>query len=90
MQRRLPKRGFYNRFRKEYQIINLQDLERVKSIKKIDPQVLYDNGLIRKKAVPVKILGVGELNWEVEISAHAFSKSAQDKIEAANGRISVL
>lgn len=90
MQRRLPKRGFFNRFSKEFQIINLRDLERIKEIKKIDPQVLYENGLIRKKAVPVKVLGVGEMNWEVEISAHAFSKSAQEKIEAANGRISVL
>ena len=90
MQRRLPKRGFFNRFSKEFQIINLCDLDRIKDIKKIDPLILYDNGLIRKKAIPVKVLGVGELNWEVEISAHAFSKSAQDKIEAANGRISVL
>ncbi|MBC8180762.1 50S ribosomal protein L15 [candidate division KSB1 bacterium] len=90
MARRLPKRGFFNRFSKEFQIINLQDLERIKEIKNIDPQILYDNGLIRKKAVPVKVLGVGELNREVEISAHAFSKSAQEKIEAAKGRISVL
>ena len=90
MSRRLPKRGFFNRFSKEFQIINLQDLERIKEIKKVDPQILYDNGLIRKKTVPVKVLGVGELNWEVEISAHAFSKSAQEKIEAAKGRISVL
>jgi len=90
MQRRLPKRGFFNRFSKEFQIINLRDLERIKEIKKIDPQVLYKYGLISKKAVPVKVLGVGEMNWEVEISAHAFSKSAQEKIEAANGRISVL
>ena len=90
MQRRLPKRGFFNRFSKEFQIINLRDLERIKEIKKIDPQVLYEYGLISKKAVPVKVLGVGEMNWEVEISAHAFSKSAQEKIEAANGRISVL
>ena len=90
MHRKLPKRGFFNRFSKEFQIINLKDLERIKEIKKIDPVVLFENGLIRKKAVPVKVLGVGEMNWEVEISAHAFSKSAQDKIEAANGRISVL
>ena len=90
MQRRLPKRCFFNRFRKEFQIINLNDLERIKEIKKIDPQVLYDNGLISKRAVPVQVLGIGELNWEVAITAHAFSKSAQEKIEAAKGRISVL
>ncbi len=90
MQRRLPKRGFYHRFRTEFQIINLKDLARLKEIKKVDPQVLYDNKLIRKKTVPVKVLGVGELTWEVDISAHAFSKTAQQKIEAAKGRISIL
>ena len=90
MQRRLPKRGFFNLFSKKFQVVNLKDLERIKEIKKVDPQILFDNGLIRKKSVPVKVLGVGELNWELEISAHAFSKSAQEKIEAANGRISIL
>jgi len=90
LQRRMPKRGFYNRFRTEYQIINLRDLERIKSIDKIDPQVLFENRLIRKKDVPVKVLGVGEIDRQVEIAAHAFSKSAIEKIEAAQGRISVL
>ena len=90
LQRRMPKRGFYNRFRTEYQIINLKDLERIKSIDKIDPQVLFENRLIRKKDVPVKVLGVGEIDRQVEIAAHAFSKSAIEKIEAAQGRISVL
>ena len=90
LQRRLPKRGFFNRFKKEFQIINLQDLDRIKKVKKIDPQVLYEKGMISKKDVPVKILGVGELNRIIEISAHAFSKSAKEKIEAAQGRISVL
>jgi len=90
LQRRMPKRGFYNRFRTEYQIINLKDLERIKDVDKIDPQVLFENRLIRKKDVPVKVLGVGEIDRQVEIAAHAFSKSAIEKIEAAQGRISVL
>ncbi len=90
LQRRMPKRGFYNRFRTEYQIINLKDLERIKDVDKIDPQVLFENRLIRKKDVPVKVLGVGEIDRQVEIAAHAFSKSAIGKIEAAQGRISVL
>ena len=90
LQRRLPKRGFFNRFRKEFQIINLKDLDRIKRVKKIDPQILYERGMISKKNVPVKVLGIGELNREIEISAHAFSKSAKEKIEAAQGRISVL
>jgi large subunit ribosomal protein L15 len=90
LQRRLPKRGFYNRFKKEFQIINLKDLERLENVTKIDPQVLYERGLIKKKNIPVKILGNGELNREIEISAHAFSQSARDKITAAQGRISEI
>lgn len=90
LQRRLPKRGFYNRFRKEYQVINLKDLERINDVAKIDPAILVERGLIKKKNMPVKVLGDGELNRQVEISAHAFSQSAKQKIEAAQGRISVL
>jgi len=90
LQRRLPKRGFHNRFKKEYQIINLTDLERIEDVTKIDPQLLFERGLIKKKTMPVKVLGNGELNRQVEISAHAFSQSAKEKIEAAQGRISIL
>lgn len=90
LQRRLPKRGFHNRFKSEIQIVNLRDLDRIKRITKIDPQVLFEKGLIKKKDVPVKILGDGELNREIEISAHAFSKSAKEKIAAAQGRIAIL
>lgn len=90
LQRRLPKRGFHNRFRVEYQVINLKDLERIDDVTKIDPQILYERGLIKKKNIPVKILGNGKLNRQIEISAHAFSQSAKEKIEAAQGRIAVL
>jgi len=90
LQRRLPKRGFFNRFRKEFQIINLRDLDRISDISKIDPQILFERGIIRKKDVPVKVLGDGEITREIEISAHAFSQSAKEKIAAAQGRISVL
>ncbi len=90
LQRQLPKRGFTNIFKKEFQVINLKDLDKIKRFKKIDPDVLYQNRLIRKKNQPVKILGDGEINREIEISVHAFSKSAKEKIEAAQGRIIVL
>lgn len=90
LQRQLPKRGFTNIFKKEFQVINLKDLDKIKRFKKIDPDVLYQNRLIRKKNQPVKILGDGEIAREIEISAHAFSKSAKEKIEAAQGRIIVL
>ena len=90
LQRRMPKRGFNNIFRKEFQVVNLKDLERIKKITKIDPTVLYEKKLIRKKNMPVKILGNGELGREIEISAHAFTKTAKEKIEAAQGRITIL
>ena len=90
LQRRLPKRGFHNRFKSEIQIVNLRDLERIDKITQIDPQVLFEKGLIKKQDVPVKILGDGELTRVIEISAHAFSKSAKEKIIAAQGRIAVL
>ena len=90
LQRQLPKRGFTNIFRKEFQIVNLKDLEKLKRVTKIDPIVLYEKRLIRKKNIPVKILGEGEIKRQVEISAHAFSKSAREKIEAAQGRITIL
>jgi len=90
LQRRLPKRGFTNIFRIEYQIVNLKDLDRIKDINKIDPLVLFDKKLIRKRNIPVKILGVGDISRQVDISAHAFSQSAKNKIEAAQGRITIL
>ncbi len=90
LQRRMPKRGFTNIFKKEYQIVNLKDLQRLSKIDKIDPSVLYDKRLIRKKNVPVKILGNGEIKRQIEISAHAFTRSAKEKIEAAQGRITIL
>jgi large subunit ribosomal protein L15 len=90
LQRSLPKRGFVNIFRKEFQIVNLKDLERISDIAEINPQVLYAQRLIRKKNIPVKILGVGEITKKINISAHGFSKSAKEKITAAQGRITVL
>ncbi len=90
LQRRLPKRGFHNRFKKEYQIVNLKDLKRIDDVSKIDPRVLLERGLINKKNIPVKILGNGELNRQIEISAHAFSQTAKEKIETAQGRITIL
>ncbi|MBN2009138.1 50S ribosomal protein L15 [candidate division KSB1 bacterium] len=90
LQRRLPKRGFTNIFKKEFQVVNLKDLEKITKVKKIDPAVLFEHRIIRKKNVPVKILGVGDITKQLEISAHAFSKSAIEKIETAKGKVTVL
>ncbi len=89
LQRRLPKRGFTNIFKKDVQIVNLRDLERVK-VDEITPQTLVDSGLIKKQDVPVKILAQGEVTRPLTISAHAFSASAKEKIEKAGGKVTVL
>ncbi len=90
LQRRLPKRGFTNIFKKEYQIVNLTDLNRLKKVKEVSPEVLYESGLISKKNIPVKILGNGDLNKAIDISAHAFSASAKEKIEKIGGKAVVI
>jgi len=89
LQRRVPKRGFTNIFRKEYQIVNVGDLGRLK-LTKISPEVLLKARMIRKKTVPLKVLGNGDVTKQLEVSAHAFSKSAIEKLEAAGGKAILL
>ena len=89
LQRRVPKRGFTNIFRKEYQIVNVGDLSQLK-LTKVSPEALLNARLIRKKTVPLKVLGHGEVTKQLEVSAHAFSKSAIEKLEAAGGKAILL
>jgi large subunit ribosomal protein L15 len=89
LHRRVPKRGFNNIFRQEYQIVNLETLALLGE-KEVTPEVLYASGAIRKANVPVKILGDGELKSAMTVRAHKFSKSAQEKITAAGGTIEVI
>jgi large subunit ribosomal protein L15 len=89
LQRRVPKRGFTNIFRKEYQIVNVGDLSRLK-LTKVSPEALLEARMIRKKAIPLKVLGKGEVTKRLEVSAHAFSKSAIEKLEAAGGKAILL
>lgn len=92
--RRVPKFGFTSRNRIEQQIVNLSMLENLVAKKRIDavvtPEILYNVGAVAKKNEPVKILGDGELKSKLQISAHAFSKSAKTKIEAVGGTATVL
>jgi len=88
LHRRMPKRGFTNIFRKEYNIVNLERLAALGETT-ITPEVLRKAGVIRTKH-PVKVLGDGELSAALTISAHKFSKSAQEKITKAGGKIEVL
>jgi large subunit ribosomal protein L15 len=90
LQRRLPKFGFTNINRKEYLGINVARLEElvIKGVITdgvINPDVLYSIGLVAKRRALVKILGNGELKSKLEITAHAFSATAKEKIEAAGG-----
>ena len=92
--RRVPKFGFTPRNRVEQQIVNLRTLEELVAKKRIEsvvnPETLFNAGAISKKNEPVKILGEGDLKSKLQISAHAFSKSAKTKIEAAGGTATVL
>jgi len=88
LHRRIPKRGFTNVNRVEYQVVNVRDLERVEG--DVTLASLRAAGLIGNMRRPVKILGQGEVGRAVSVEAHAFSKSAKEKIEAAGGSVSVL
>ena len=85
IQRRLPKRGFRNIFRKEYQIVNLKDLARCGEAKVITPEILREKGIATKGRVPIKILGEGAVSEGLLVRAHAFSATARAKIESAKG-----
>lgn len=85
LQRRIPKRGFHNPFRTEYEIVNLRDLARVEGAE-VSPEALRAAGLVKRADRPVKILGEGELDRALVVRAHAFSAAAKAKIEKAGGR----
>jgi len=86
--RRIPKRGFTNLNRVEYQVVNVRDLERFDG--DVSPEALKAAGLIGSMSKPVKILGVGEVAKALTVSAHAFSGSARSKIEGAGGSATVI
>jgi large subunit ribosomal protein L15 len=88
LHRRLPKRGFKNPFRQEYEVVNLRDLGRVEG-DVVNVDVLAEVGLIRSADSAVKILGEGELDRALDVTATAFSKSAAEKIEKAGGKVTV-
>ena len=89
MIRKMPKRGFNSNFRKEYQIVNLANLAKLKE-SAINPQLLEDKGLIKDKNKPVKILGEGAVKNPIAVQAHAFSKKASEEIKKAGGTAEVI
>ena len=91
LQRRLPKLGgFTNRNRVEYAPVNVERLNAFDRGSVVDPSLLAARGLVRKRQVPVKILGRGELQVGLTVRAHAFSESARSKIEQAGGKAEVI
>ena len=90
LMRRVPKRGFSNYlFKKDYQIVNLADVESL-GVDTVTPELLKEKGLIRSAFKPVKILANGEVTKAISVSASSFSNSAKEKIEKAGGSATVL
>ena len=90
LQRRLPKRGFTNIFRKQYVILNIRDLNRFDPNSTIGIEALKNAGMVKRSRDVVKLLGDGEISHPVMIKVHKVSKTARDKIEAAGGKVEVI
>ncbi|OQA67029.1 MAG: 50S ribosomal protein L15 [Ignavibacteriales bacterium UTCHB2] len=95
LQRRIPKFGFTNIFKVEYQVVNLNALQRLVDLKKISDQKLNAEelkklGLVSSTKKPIKVLGKGDIKAKLDLTVNDFSKSAQQKIEAAGGSITKI
>jgi large subunit ribosomal protein L15 len=89
LQRRLPKRGFRNIFRKRYAIVNLAQLAEL-GLTTISPELLLERGVISKLYDGLKVLGEGETTAALTVTAHRFSRSAAEKIAKAGGKAEVI
>lgn len=90
LQRRLPKRGFTNIFKKDYALINIRDLKRFSPNSELDIEALKSSGLVKKVKDGVKLLGDGEMSYPVMIKVNKVSKTAREKIEAAGGKVEII
>jgi large subunit ribosomal protein L15 len=90
LQRRLPKRGFTNIFKKEYAIVNIQDLNIFDDGTEVTIELLQEAGMVKGVKDGVKILGNGELEKQLTVKAHRFSKQAEEKISARGGKAEVI
>jgi large subunit ribosomal protein L15 len=95
LSRRIPKRGFKSPFKIEYQPLNIQKLvdfviKYKLSDQKITPELLYEKKVVGSKNKPIKILGEGDVNIKLDITVHAISQSARQKIESAGGTINLV
>ncbi|WP_422658445.1 50S ribosomal protein L15 [Paenibacillus sp. EC2-1] len=88
--RRLPKRGFVNPTRKEYAIVNIEELNSFAEGTEVTPEVLVESGIVNNTKSGIKILGNGEVTVKLSVKANKFSQSAVEKIEAAGGKTEVI
>ena len=88
--RRLPKRGFKNVFADKYAVVNVEQLNRFEDKAVVDPAALVEAGILKNVLDGVRILGNGELTKALDVRAQGFTKSAQQKIEAAGGKVEVI
>jgi len=90
LQRRIPKRGFTNIFKKEYAIVNVKDLNVFENGSEITPEVLLETGVISKVLCGVKLLGDGDLQKNLTIKVNKVSQQAEEKVKAQGGRVEVI
>jgi len=88
LHRRIPKRGFTNIFKKQYELINIKDLSRFKPGEIIDRTTLSKAGLVKKDKA-VKILGAGDISYSLNIKVNKVSQAAREKIESAGGKVEI-
>ncbi|MBP3966708.1 MULTISPECIES: 50S ribosomal protein L15 [Paenibacillus] len=88
--RRLPKRGFNNPFRKEYAIVNIDELNSFAAGTEVTPELLLEQGIVKNPQSGIKILGNGEITVQLTVKASKFSQSAVEKIQAAGGKTEVI
>ena len=88
--RRLPKRGFYNKFGKDYAEVNVEQLNRFDNDAVVDPVALIEMGILKNVRDGVRILGNGQLEKSLTVKANGFTKTAEEKILAAGGKVEVI
>ena len=88
--RRLPKRGFYNRFGKDYAEVNVEQLNRFENDAVVDPVALVEIGILKNVRDGIRILGNGQLERSLTVKANGFTKTAEEKILAAGGKVEVI
>jgi len=90
LQRRIPKHGFRNPFRRAWAVVNLGQLEAFEAGNEVTPESLHERRLVRRQGEPVKVLSDGEFTKRLTIRAHAFSAKAKEKIESLGGKAEVI